>query len=71
MHMDKEGMSDKRIAETGLDPHDLRLRRAITLAGELEGFPRHLSIHVGGFVLSSEPLTNVAPIEPAQMEDAP
>ncbi len=37
-------------------------------AGELEGFPRHLSIHVGGFVLSSEPLTRVAPIEPARME---
>jgi error-prone DNA polymerase len=35
----------------------------------IQGFPRHLSIHVGGFVLSSEPLVNVAPIEPATMKD--
>ena len=34
---------------------------------ELQGFPRHLSIHVGGFVLSAEPLDEVAPVEPARM----
>src|SRR5262249_6443333 len=58
----------KRVAETGLDPDDARLRAVIHMASELEGFPRHLSIHVGGFVLSAEPLELVAPVEPARME---
>jgi error-prone DNA polymerase len=37
------------------------------LAEEIEGFPRHLSIHSGGFVLSGEPLIDLVPIEPARM----
>ena len=37
------------------------------MARAIQGFPRHLSIHVGGFVLSAEPLVNVAPVEPATM----
>ena len=37
------------------------------MAHAIQGFPRHLSIHVGGFVLSAEPLVNVAPVEPATM----
>jgi len=55
------------LARRGLDPNDHRLRQVLTLARELNGLPRHLSIHVGGFVLSSEPLEHVAPIEPAAM----
>ena len=61
-------VSERRVAEAGLDPRDARVRQAILMASALEGFPRHLSIHVGGFVLSSEPLHRVAPIEPARME---
>jgi error-prone DNA polymerase len=57
------------LTRRGLDPADAGLVQVVRLAGELEGFPRHLSIHVGGFVLSSEPLYNVAPVEPARMED--
>jgi error-prone DNA polymerase len=68
MHMDEGGMSDARIAEAGLDPRDARLRMVVLWAAALEGFPRHLSIHVGGFVLSSKPLAAVSPIEPARME---
>jgi error-prone DNA polymerase len=68
MHMDAEGLSDERITEAGLDPRDARLRQVILRAAELEGFPRHLSIHVGGFVLSSVSLAAVSPIEPARME---
>jgi error-prone DNA polymerase len=67
-HHDPDDLSAARVAECGLDPRDTRLRQALLLAGELEGFPRHLSIHVGGFVLSAEPLDRVAPIEPARME---
>ena len=67
MHLDPQALSAARVAEAGLDPEDDRLRQVVHWASELEGFPRHLSIHVGGFVLSSEPLTRVAPIEPARM----
>ncbi|MBI5533398.1 MAG: error-prone DNA polymerase [Deltaproteobacteria bacterium] len=61
--------SSSRIEEVGLDPNDERLRKVVTIAGEIERFPRHLSIHVGGFVLSAEPLEQVAPVEPARMPD--
>ncbi|HVK64358.1 MAG TPA: error-prone DNA polymerase [Polyangium sp.] len=59
--------SEKKLAELGFDPNDARLRQVIFLANALEGMPRHLSIHVGGFVLSAAPLYHVAPIEPARM----
>jgi error-prone DNA polymerase len=68
IHMDPAHLSAERIAETGLDPADPRLIRVLEIAAQLDGFPRHISIHVGGFVLSSQPLTLVAPIEPARME---
>ncbi|MBM4374069.1 MAG: error-prone DNA polymerase [Deltaproteobacteria bacterium] len=55
------------LAGRGLDPDDRRLTQVLALAEELQGVPRHLSIHVGGFVLSAEPLDHVAPIEPASM----
>ncbi len=59
---------EKRLIEAGFDLNDPRLRQVVALAEQLRGFPRHLSIHVGGFVLSSRPLYEVAPIEPARME---
>jgi len=58
-----------RLRDAGFDAHDDRLRQVLLLARAVEGTPRHLSIHVGGFVLSSAPLTEVAPIEPATMKD--
>jgi error-prone DNA polymerase len=69
IHWNGDEASEKRLAEVGFDPDDARLKRVVELARELEGFPRHLSIHVGGFVLSAEPLVNVAPVEPARMVD--
>jgi error-prone DNA polymerase len=69
IHMDPKYMSAERIAETGLDPTDPRLTQVLEIARQLNGFPRHISIHVGGFILSSQPLTLVAPIEPARMKD--
>jgi error-prone DNA polymerase len=56
-----------RVAACGFDPDDLRVRQVLGIARAIQGFPRHLSIHVGGFVLSAEPLANVAPVEPATM----
>jgi error-prone DNA polymerase len=59
--------TDRRLTQVGLDVDDPRLKQVMALAAQLQGFPRHLSIHVGGFVLSSRPLSEVAPIEPARM----
>ncbi|HXS16227.1 MAG TPA: PHP domain-containing protein, partial [Polyangiaceae bacterium] len=60
-------MFEKRLMEAGFDLKDARIAQVVTLAQELCGFPRHLSIHVGGFVLSARPLCEVAPVEPAKM----
>ncbi|MEN3949924.1 error-prone DNA polymerase [Iodidimonas sp. SYSU 1G8] len=58
-----------RAREEGLDPEDRTLMLALELAGELRGFPRHLSQHTGGFVMSRGPLCEVVPIENAAMKD--
>ena len=60
---------DKHIAEAGLDPANPEIRQAIALARTLLGFPRHLSQHVGGFVLTRERLDETVPIHNGAMED--
>jgi error-prone DNA polymerase len=64
-----ERVADQRVREVGLDPEDRTLRLALDLAGELIGFPRHLSQHVGGFVITRGPLSELVPIENAAMAD--
>ena len=64
-----DGLKPDYIRQTGLDPADATLRRALLLALELVGFPRHLSQHTGGFVITDGPLHELAPIENAAMED--
>ena len=64
-----ERLMDQRVREAGLDPTDRNLRLALDLAGALVGFPRHLSQHVGGFVITRGPLHELVPIENAAMED--
>ena len=64
-----DGLPDKRIAEAGLDPSNPLIRRAVQLARQLLGFPRHLSQHVGGFVLTRGPLIETVPIGNAAMKD--
>ncbi len=61
------GVSAERVAACGLDPDDARVRQTLAMAHAIQGYPRHLSIHVGGFVLSAGPLVDVAPLEPATM----
>jgi error-prone DNA polymerase len=61
--------SEERIREAGLDPADPAIGLTQGLVGELQGFPRHTSIHVGGFVISDGPLIDRAPVEPATMEN--
>jgi error-prone DNA polymerase len=58
-----------RIREAGFDPDNPVVRRVISLAGQLLGFPRHLSQHVGGFVIARGLLERMVPVENAAMED--
>ena len=62
-------MIEERIREAGLDPQDPYLMRVLVLTEELVGFPRHLSQHVGGFVLTEGPLCATVPIGNAAMDD--
>jgi error-prone DNA polymerase len=56
------------LTEVGLSAFDSRVRQTLTLAQEIEGFPRHVSIHVGGFVITREPLVDIIPVENAAMK---
>ena len=63
------GVGEKDALRGGLDPRDPTLAMAIDLAGELVGFPRHLSQHTGGFVITRDRLDEVVPILNAAMEE--
>jgi len=65
----KDGMRESQVREAGLDPSDPHLSLILDLAEQLKRFPRHLSQHVGGFVLTQGPLDQVVPIANARMED--
>jgi error-prone DNA polymerase len=64
-----EGFQPAQIKEAGLDPADADFAQALTLAEELIGFPRHLSQHSGGFVITGGKLSEVVPIENAAMAE--
>ena len=64
-----KGIEAARMAEIGLDFNDKRLRQTIELVYEINGFPRHLSQHVGGFIITEGRLDELVPIENATMED--
>ncbi|HEX5739727.1 MAG TPA: error-prone DNA polymerase, partial [Hydrogenophaga sp.] len=66
---DVDGLAPERIREAGLDPDSLAVRQLVTLTSQLMGFPRHLSQHTGGFVLTRGPLSRLVPIENATMAD--
>jgi error-prone DNA polymerase len=57
------------LERANLDPHDPRVQKLADIVEQLDAAPRHRGIHVGGFVLTEEPLRTVVPIEPASMED--
>jgi error-prone DNA polymerase len=58
----------RALVQSDLDPDDKRIARTLEIAMRLQGQPRHLGIHVGGFVLTDPPITTLGPIEPARME---
>src|SRR5262249_4044592 len=64
-----EGVTKDRAERAGFDATDPRFARVIALTRELMGFPRHLSQHVGGFVITRSRLDEVVPIENAAMDD--
>ncbi len=64
-----EGLKDDHVQRTGLDAEAPRLKLALELTQELIGFPRHLSQHVGGFVLTQAPLVETVPVGNAAMPD--
>jgi error-prone DNA polymerase len=62
-------LSTRQLAEAGLDPNDYTIRLLVGLTAELLGFPRHLSQHVGGMVMTRGPLCELVPIENGSMRD--
>jgi len=67
-HMEAE-LEDARANDAGLDLSDPHLKRTLKLAEQLVGMPRHLSQHVGGFILTERPLTETVPIGNGAMDD--
>jgi error-prone DNA polymerase len=59
----------ERIREAGFEPDNPVLVRLVALTGELMGFPRHLSQHVGGFVIARDLVERMVPVENAAMAD--
>lgn len=62
-------LSREVLQQAGIDPDNLRHRHLLQLTAEILGFPRHLSIHPGGFLLGHEPVHDLVPIEKAAMAD--
>ena len=65
----KAARIERIFTQSGVDPRDPTVRALIALTAQILGFPRHLSQHVGGFVLTRGPLCEVVPIGNAAMED--
>jgi error-prone DNA polymerase len=66
---DKREQLPERFAEQGLDPASPRVEKWLWIAEQLRGFPRHLTQHVGGFVMSRGPLARLVPVENTAMAE--
>lgn len=64
-----KGLNDMQVRQAGLDPQNPMINLAVELATELIEFPRHLSQHVGGYVLTQDRLDTYVPIGNAAMDD--
>ena len=61
-------LDSELLSEAGLETHAPATRHLASLASQILDFPRHLSIHPGGFLLGHRPVDEIVPIEPATME---
>ena len=66
---DKRKQLPERCAELGLDPQAPRVEKWLWIAEQLRGFPRHLTQHVGGFVIARGPLARLVPVENTAMAE--
>jgi error-prone DNA polymerase len=66
---DRGTVTEDRLRQIGLDPADRTVRLVVELTSQILGFPRHLSQHVGGMVMTRGPLCELVPIENASMPD--
>jgi len=66
---DGDNLRMERFDELGMDASSLAVRQLLTLTDQLAGFPRHLSQHTGGFVLTRDLLCRMVPVENASMPD--
>ena len=64
---DREGLQSDALSGLGFDPESPQLKRLAVLVSELIGFPRHLSQHVGGFVIAANKVSRLVPVENAAM----
>jgi error-prone DNA polymerase len=64
-----KGLNEMQVKQAGLDPKNSMVELAVELATELIEFPRHLSQHVGGYVLTQDRLDTYVPIGNAAMDD--
>jgi error-prone DNA polymerase len=65
----KERYSEASLRDAGINPDSPLVRTVVELANQLVGFPRHLSQHPGGFVITNGPLADLVPVENARMAD--
>ena len=68
-HWSDGDVRDADLKEAGLDPADQTVQQVVRWAEELRGFPRHLGLHSGGFVITKDRLVELAPVENATMEN--
>ena len=66
---DDDARMQQALQEAGLDPDAAPVQLWVALVGQLRGFPRHLSQHVGGFVIADDKLARLVPIENAAMDE--
>ena len=66
---DKGEVLEQRLSELGFDPQTPLIRHWLDLVNQLRGMPRHLSQHVGGFIISDQPISRLVPLENAAMKD--
>jgi len=64
---DQDNWWDMAVQAAGFSPAHPKVKAFHSFVRRIQGFPRHLSIHVGGFVISDQPVSNLVPVEPAKM----